>query len=216
MKKQIRLLVESLFDDEFNNIYNDTDLDIEIANEYIGNYKVGDIYYKNKKPYAICCGDKNQFKDITPRFCLINSDRLLSWCTDKTLTCINELDSHEYKVRVNGFQPVDENGYENTQIIKNNYNLIYFPAFEYCLNFGDNVYLPAIDELQILFQYQEKINNLFKKFKGINIDVYNTYWSSTQYIKDYGCSLLFDMYNGHILNDFYYYSNNVRPFLYLK
>ena len=214
MKKQIRLLVESLFDDEIFNITDD--IDIEITNEYIGNYKVGDIIYENKKPYAICCGDKNQFKDITPRFCLINSDRLLNWCKDKILKCINELDSHEYKVRVNGFQPVDENGYENTQIIKNNYDLNYFPAFKYCCDLGVNVYLPAIDELQILFQYQEKLNNMFKKFKGINIDVYNTYWSSTQYIKDYGCSLLFDMYNGHILNDFYYYINNVRPFLYLK
>ena len=189
MKKQIRLLVESLFDDEFNNIYNDTDLDIEIANEYIGNYKVGDIYYKNKKPYAICCGDKNQFKDITPRFCLINSDRLLSWCTDKTLTCINELDSHEYKVRVNGFQPVDENGYENTQIIKNNYNLSDFPAFNFCCMLGDNVYLPAIDELSVFCFYFKfnKLPELANNFNDLpHFHIYGTkylnfcFWSSTQ------------------------------------
>ena len=33
MKRQIRLLIEKLFDDEFNKIYNDTDLDIEIADK---------------------------------------------------------------------------------------------------------------------------------------------------------------------------------------
>ena len=48
---------------------------------------------------------------------------------------------------MNDFQHIDENGYKNTQIIKNNYNISEFPAFEYCLNLGDNVYLPAIDEL---------------------------------------------------------------------
>lgn len=35
MKRQIRLLIEKLFDDEFNKIYNDTDLDIEIADNYL-------------------------------------------------------------------------------------------------------------------------------------------------------------------------------------
>ena len=67
MKKQIRLLIENLFDDEFNNIYNDTDLDTDITDEYMG-YSVGDIVYENKKPYAICCGDKSDFQNNQPRF----------------------------------------------------------------------------------------------------------------------------------------------------
>jgi len=48
---------------------------------------------------------------------------------------------------MNDFQHIDENGYENTQIIKNNYNISEFPAFEKCIKLGDNIYLPAIDEL---------------------------------------------------------------------
>ena len=66
MKKQIRLLVENLFDDEFDNIYN-TDLESEITDKYM-DYKVGDIYYKYKKPFAICCGDKSDFQNNQPRF----------------------------------------------------------------------------------------------------------------------------------------------------
>ena len=42
MKKQIRLLVENLFDDEFDNIYNDTDLDC-----YISNFRTFDVMFIN-------------------------------------------------------------------------------------------------------------------------------------------------------------------------
>ena len=70
---------------------------------------------------------------------------------------------------------MDENGYENTQIIKNNYNISDFPAFEYCLNFGDDVYLPAIDELQILFINRQKLNNINKR----NYHIVG-FWSSSQ------------------------------------
>ena len=38
MNKQIRLLVESLFDDEFNDIYNNVNLDTEIASHLLYNY----------------------------------------------------------------------------------------------------------------------------------------------------------------------------------
>ena len=38
MKKHIRLLIENIFDDEFNKIYNDIDLDSEIASHVLYNY----------------------------------------------------------------------------------------------------------------------------------------------------------------------------------
>ena len=68
---------------------------------------------------------------------------------------------------------IDENGYENTQIIKNNHDINKFPAFKYCINLGDNVYLPAIDELSIIYLHKEKLKNI------INFDIYDI-WSSTQ------------------------------------
>ena len=198
MKKQIRLLIENLFDDEFDDMYNDTDLDIEIANEYIGNYKVGDLIYNDKKkPYAICCGNAEDFNDNRPRFVLINLkyvDLIGEWCLyQKQISKLKHYKCSKYRITdKSSIRHIDENGYENTQIIKNNYNLSDFPAFEYCLNFGDKVYLPAIDELQILCFYFRfnKLPELANNFQEQSYQykyVYNSknylnfcFWSSTQ------------------------------------
>ena len=70
MNKQIRLLVEGFFDNEIFNVNNDIKTNIEDLGRYY-DYKVGDIFYQNKKPYAICCGESKYFKDNKPRFCLL-------------------------------------------------------------------------------------------------------------------------------------------------
>ena len=57
MNKNIRLLVEGFFDDEIFNVENDIKTDIEDLGRYYYDYQIGDIYYLNKKPYAICCGE---------------------------------------------------------------------------------------------------------------------------------------------------------------
>ena len=149
MKKQIRLLIENLFDDDFNNIYNDTNLDSEISDEYMG-YKVGDIIYKNKKPYAVCCGEKQYFTDNKPRFMSfqIYMADYLKWSNINTvipkLKIYNDFDKFNI-LNKSSIKHIDEDGYENTQIIKNNYNLKDFPIFNECCKLGDNIYLPAID-----------------------------------------------------------------------
>ena len=184
MKKQIRLLVENLFDDEFDNIYNDTDLDTNITDEYMG-YSVGDIVYENKKPYAICCGDKNDFKDNKPRFMYLKiyKECRLKWSKiTKTIPELkindNAFDFDTFKLfDKSSIKHIDEDGYENTQIIKNNYNINDFPAFRYCCDLGDDFYLPAIDELQILF-----LNSFNYNFK---IPKLYDYWSSSQLIEKY-------------------------------
>ena len=183
MKKQIRLLIENLFDDEFDNIYNDTDLDTNITDEYMG-YSVGDIIYENKEPYAICCGDKKDFKDNKPRFMYLKiyKEGFLKWSKiTKTIPELkiydNEFDS--FKLDKSSLKHIDEDGYENTQIIKNNYNINDFPAFRYCCDLGDDFYLPAIDELQILFLNSFDYNYNFK------IPKLYDYWSSSQLIQQY-------------------------------
>ena len=175
MNKNIRLLVEGFFDDEIFNVENNIKSDIEDLGGYY-DYNVGEIYYQNKKPYAICCGEPKYFNDNIPRFCLLKkSKKDLKW--RKSLELVKELQCFKYSSfilkSIKQFQHIDEDGYKNTQIIKNNYDLNEFPAFEYCMKFGDNVYLPAIDELQILYLNKNKLG----KYSFINID----YWSSTQY-----------------------------------
>ena len=195
MKRNIRLLVENIFNDIYD-IDQENELSIEIADEYL-TYNIGDIYYKNKKPYAICLGC-DDFQDFTNRFVLLQKgyDKL-TWLTDKDLrNNIKESQFHNFDIMVDeleykidneeinkdnydetdpdqalyfGFNlfgisdvhEIDENGYENTQIIKNNYDINKFPAFNYCCSLGDNVYLPAIDELQYLFCNLKTLQNKY-------------------------------------------------------
>ena len=205
MNKSIRLLVEGFFDDEIFDVGNDIKSDIEDLGKYY-DYQVSDIIYQNKKPYAVCCGEPKYFKDNKPRFCLLNdADNRLKWRAYGNL--VKELGRFNFKyfaiTSFNDFQHIDENGYENTQIIKNNYDITKFPTFEYCINQGNNVYLPAIDELQIMYLNKDKLGKY--NFSG--------YWSSTQYSTDYAC-LIFD--NGHVNTFFKFYNIRVRPFFYLN
>ena len=203
MNKNIRLLVESFFDDEIFNTDNDIKSDIEDLGRYY-DYKVGDIYYLNKNPYAICCGESKQFNDNKPRFCLLeDSDKSLIWRV--TYNLVKELGCFENgQFGLNSFN-IDEDGYKNTQIIKNNYDISEFPAFEYCIELGKNVYLPAIDELQMMVLNIDEFSKY--SLRGIN------YWSSTQYSAE-------DAYSINTVRNFVHcygkYNNfRVRPFFYI-
>ena len=213
MNNSIRLLVEGFFDDEIFNTDNDIKSDIEDLGRYY-DYKVGDFYYKgrSKKPYAVCCGESKYFKDNKPRFCLLkHSKKLLKWRAGiKLVKLVKEIGCFEFKYfqlkSFNDFRHINEDGYENTQIIKNNYNISEFPAFEYCIKLADNLYLPSIDELQIMYLNKDKLGKY--SFSGYG------YWSSTQYSTDYACLIFTD--NGHVNTLIKFYNFHVRPFFYLN
>jgi hypothetical protein len=116
MNKNIRLLVEGFFDDEIFNTNNDIKTDIEDLGKYY-DYKVGEIFYQNKKPYAVCCGEPKYFKDNKHRFCLLNvSDKQLKWGVKNNI--VKELNCFKikyfYLTSFNDFKYIDENGYKNT------------------------------------------------------------------------------------------------------
>ena len=200
MKRQIRLLVENLFDDEFNNIYN-TDLDSEITDEYMG-YKVGDIYYKDKEPFAICCGDKSDFQNNQPRFIPYNNFQLYnSFTNDTTGAYIYKHKQLKFKADYQyfyidkQFKNIDEKGYENTQelfnIISHDINL--YPPLKLCKTLGDNFYIPSINELQIFLINLNKLPNSIQTcIKRINWFIY----SSTPYIDLTICSIYIHHNNG--------------------
>ena len=216
MKKQIKLLVEKLFDDLYD-IEDEKNIDTDLTDEYI-KYDFGDIYYQNKKPYAICLG-ADDFKDFTNRFILLTKNTPeLSWLkkgTNNIRYNITEPQFHKFDKLVdeiedkidegeiskddydeddpdlkkyfgfnvwgiNNVLEIDENGYENTQIIKNNYDLNNYLAFKYCCELGDNVYLPAIDELQYMFCRLKGLQkNYYNKLKE-HLQLQYTYlWSSS-------------------------------------
>ena len=205
MNKSIRLLVEGFFDDEIFNTDNDIKQDIEDLGKYY-DYKVGDIYYLNKKPYAICCGEPKYFKDNKQRFCLLNdSKNVIKWYNNnkklvKELSCFKI--NYFYLNTFNDFKHIDEDGYGNTQIIKNNYNINGFPAFAYCIELGDNIYFPAIDELQIMYLNKNKLGKY--SFRGYN------YWSSTQYSATKAYYI--NIYGKVSYYNNYYNNLYVRPF----
>ena len=208
MNKNIRLLVESFFDDEIFDIGNDIKTSIEDLGRYY-DYNIGDIYYLNDKPYAVCCGESKYFKDNTPRFCLLNVSREeLQWRIHNTE--VKELQCFKYSSfilkSIKQFQHIDEDGYKNTQIIKNNYDLNEFPAFEYCINLGENVYLPAIDELQIMYLNKDILND-----KLSNNIFNNYYWSSTQFSDAYAFKI--NLKNNYLGAEFKPLGYKVIPFI---
>ena len=195
MKKQIRLLVEGLFKDLYD-IEDQKNDDIDIADEYIS-YRIGDIYYDYKEPYAICCGTKKEFKDGTARFALIKQEMSrVKWCEEniyiEKLKKINCKTNQGNICSVNKLGHIDEKGYENTQIMKRNYDLKYFPIFKYCCQLGENVYVPAIDELSRMYLNLIKLNK-----ESILTNLY--YWSSSQF-KELGAIALDIEYDDIYIN----------------
>ena len=150
MKKQIRLLVENLFDDLYD-IDQETNYDIDLADN-VYYYDIGDFIYRNKKLYAICCGSKNDFQDNESRFILY--EKLSGKIYAKVPSYLEILGKKT---------ETDENGFNNTQIIKNEYYVKSFPAFEYCCKFGDDVYLPAIHELKVLYDNYDILIKIISK-----------------------------------------------------
>ena len=185
MRKVIRLLVESFFDDEIFNQKEDINQDIQDIGEQYYNYQVDDIYYKDKNPYAVCCGESKYFIDNRPRFCLLNkvSKYTMQWMSKDKYILINkqQVPLHRKSIITQpGVYHLEETGYENTQNVLNNFNISDFPAFRYCIDIHNNAYLPAIDEFQILFFNLDKLQD-FNILTKLN----NVYWSSSENNKLY-------------------------------
>ena len=68
----------------------------------------------------------------------------------------------------NSYISMDENGYENTQIIKNKCNIEKYPAFNYCNKLGDDFYFPAIDELVIFMKYKSILQDNIRYLTLLN------------------------------------------------
>lgn len=227
MKKQIRLLVENLFD-ELYDIDQESDLTVDIADNMY-QYQLGDFWYYNKYPHAICCSDKSDFNDKKQRFVFFTFDNLknFQWSSNsKTSKLIKKISAIErdfvhFQITKSRQIRFDEKGYENTQYIKNNFDINYFPAFKYCIEFHNDAYLPAIDELQIMYKNIDLLNDNISKLESLykeNIILYNShYWSSTQF-KGFNLkqrAVFFSIYKdyGFISYDKKFVYNSIQPFI---
>ena len=208
MKKQICLLVEGLFDDIYA-IEDEKNIDTEISDEYIVSYKAGDFYYQNKKPYAICCGDKEDFKDKTPRFVLMNySFGPFKWSYKFIdIMCCNNKDDGYYNTSI-----IKRGKFQNKYTKENiSFNISDYPAFTRCFRLGDNVYLPAIKELELLYNYYSLLNDILYKQNGSLLYSVFYYWSSTQ-VNTSHASYLY-MKTGYAGSTLKNKSFSIRPFI---
>lgn len=85
---------------------------------------------------------------------------------------------------------------------KNNY-----PAFAWCASLGDGWYLPAVDELILIYKNKSIINRRLNE-RGYGEVVDELYWSSTEVEEEPDCAWYVSMNDG----DFNYNSKNYIDF----
>lgn len=56
-----------------------------------------------------------------------------------------------------------------------------FYAFKFCMNFGQDWYLPALNELKKIYSNVSELNAMLTKIGGTILDTNYVYWSSTEY-----------------------------------
>lgn len=160
MNKNIRLLVESFFDDEIFNIENNIKSDIEDIGEQYYTYKVGN-YYKQNNVQFLCINNGNIFNDKTPRFLYTENNKIITQKNKWSKICsyLQMLEIHDENY---------EKGYYATQIVNREYYPKSEPAFYTCLSLNKNCYLPAIKELYNAVLYLDKHNLLEKPYNFIS------------------------------------------------
>jgi hypothetical protein len=71
-----------------------------------------------------------------------------------------------------------------------------YPAFAWCASLGEGWYLPAVDELKLIYQNKSIINRRLNE-KGYGEIVDGVYWSSTEDVDNSYCAWSVYMYDGY-------------------
>lgn len=80
-----------------------------------------------------------------------------------------------------------DDGMENRKafesMLESNPNADYnnYHAFKFCMNFGQDWYLPALNELKKIYSNVSELNAMLTKIGGTILDTSSIYWSSTEY-----------------------------------
>jgi hypothetical protein len=213
MNKSIKYLIESSNDNLFDDIYDPNDVYDIISNDLFNDNNLGNIYYYKKKPYAICCGLAEDFKDKKDRYVLCKKEQKSVWCKQYN-------DIYRYTLSYNFFirkksdiRKIDETGYINTNYIKRNFNFNNNVAIKLCLKYGDNAYLPAIDELQHLYFNISSLNNILNYYKLPIINLNLNYWSSTLLSQYTAARIHMNKERAHIINFNLLDGAFIKPFI---
>ena len=127
-------------------------------------YKVGDYYNENGKEGVVF-----EVWDDGKHGKIVSLDEaILTWCTDE---------QYEKKIKVGASSMSD--GKANTDLVMARSDNEEYPAFMWCRWKGSSWYLPAIKELETLFEVKERINNTLEQLSKIKISN-DYYWSSKE------------------------------------
>ncbi|MBQ5888399.1 MAG: DUF1566 domain-containing protein [Bacteroidaceae bacterium] len=77
-----------------------------------------------------------------------------------------------------------------------------YPAFAWCASLGNGWYLPAVDELILIYENKSTISSSLNEM-GYGEITSAWYWSSTERVEKPICALCVDMDCGEIINTYY-------------
>lgn len=124
-------------------------------------YRIGDIYPYKGFPLGVVCWIKDNKMKGTEGKIISLQQRDLMWSSE-----------------VVGINTSSENGQYNTELIVNNYNISNYPAFKWCVDYGEDWYFPAEDEVLAFKDIIKDLNNTLINYEGMTIQN-KFYWSSS-------------------------------------
>ena len=128
-----------------------------------GPYSIGDYYNENgKKGVVFEVWDGGSHGKIVSLH-----ETKSRWCTRN---------QYDKKILLGASSTSD--GKENTDAVMGRSDKYQYPAFTYCREEGDDWYLPAMDELEAIYNNKSEINLTLKQY-GKEIEA-SSYWSSTE------------------------------------
>ena len=164
--------------------------EISVALNVTPKYKVGDYYDDGKKKGVVF------YVDATGQHGkIVSLDQVKKkWCTT----------AQYYKdIEVGASSKSD--GKANTDEVMSRSDSAEYPAFVWCRAKGKDWYLPAIDELKLLYSVRDTINRTLNERGGNTLSGW--YWSSTEYEENKkirACGVYMDGY-GNVFSNFKYH-----------
>ncbi len=137
-------------------------------------WEVGDYYNENGKEGVVFWVDESRKHGKI--LSLTRSDSLLWASTEMELTDSLDTNSGKKEVKTTLY---NHDGAANMKLVKkiDDWQSI-FPAFKWCYDLGEEWYLPADEELYLIFKSKKKIDRALKKHGGAILS-HDYYWSST-------------------------------------
>lgn len=107
----------------------------------------------------------------------------LNGSTNKIVSCL-ETAAKWGPTSTNTGATNNTDGMENMKTIIGKYNISSYPAFKWCRDLGSAWYLPALEELKLIYDNKSKLNTTLSSIGGTQLGTDASYWSSTEMRSD--------------------------------